>query len=154
MASSMKYLGQLLFGALMVRNALALVMLLLASMPLAAQSAVYVRDYKRTDGTYVPGHYRTRPNNSTFDNYSTRGNYNPYTGREGTRAPYAPPSYGGSATRRSLSGYESSYSTPSFESSRASNPYSYSPKQSSAYSSPYAMPRSTTPYGNIYSAPR
>ena len=47
----------------------------------------YVSPYTRSDGTYVGGHYQTNPNNTQFDNYSTRGNYNPYTGAFGTRAP-------------------------------------------------------------------
>jgi hypothetical protein len=39
----------------------------------------------RSGGTYVPRHYRTNPNNTQFDNFDTRGNYNPYTGQTGTR---------------------------------------------------------------------
>ena len=55
----------------------------------------YVRGHTRSDGTYVPQHYRTNPNNSTFDNYSTRGNVNPYTGERGTVDPNRPSgSYG------------------------------------------------------------
>jgi opacity protein-like surface antigen len=52
---------------------------------------VYVRGYTRSDGTYVAPHYRSSPNSTTLDNYSTRGNVNPYTGRVGTRDPYAQP---------------------------------------------------------------
>lgn len=33
---------------------------------------------------WVKGHYRTRPNNTINDNYSTVGNINPYTGKAGT----------------------------------------------------------------------
>lgn len=39
----------------------------------------------RRDGAFVPDHYRSSPNSSNWDNYSTRPNVNPYTGREGTR---------------------------------------------------------------------
>jgi hypothetical protein len=49
---------------------------------------VYVRGYTRKDGTYVAPHYRSSPNDTKSDNYSTRGNYNPYTGERGTRALY------------------------------------------------------------------
>lgn len=49
----------------------------------------YVQPYIRSDGTYVDGHYRSRPNGSTVDNYSTLGNVNPYTGKEGTRPPHS-----------------------------------------------------------------
>lgn len=45
----------------------------------------YVNPYTRSNGTYVPGHHRTDPNNTTRDNYSTYPNYNPYTGSQGTR---------------------------------------------------------------------
>ena len=50
-----------------------------------------VKGYIRHDGNYVEPHARTRPNRSSFDNYSTRGNLNPYNGREGTVDPYAAP---------------------------------------------------------------
>lgn len=49
---------------------------------------VYVNGYFRNDGTYVRPHYRTAPNNSVWDNYSTKGNLNPYTGQWGTKDPY------------------------------------------------------------------
>lgn len=51
-------------------------------------SSHYVRPYTRSDGTYVGGHYQTNPNGTQYDNYGTRGNYNPYTGRYGTRTPH------------------------------------------------------------------
>jgi len=38
--------------------------------------------------TYVEPYHRTEPNNTRMDNYNTRGNYNPYTGREGTQDPF------------------------------------------------------------------
>lgn len=50
---------------------------------LAFGKDVYVEGYKRSDGTYVKGHYRSSPNNTINDNYSTEGNINPYTGKEG-----------------------------------------------------------------------
>jgi antitoxin component YwqK of YwqJK toxin-antitoxin module len=43
----------------------------------------YVKPYYRSDGTYVEGHYRTNPNNTNRDNYSTLGNTNPWTGKAG-----------------------------------------------------------------------
>jgi hypothetical protein len=45
----------------------------------------YVRGYTRKDGTYVAPYYRTSPNKTQSDNYSTYGNYNPYTGKTGTK---------------------------------------------------------------------
>ena len=44
---------------------------------------VYVNGYTRSDGTYVSGHYRSAPNSTINDNFSTEGNVNPYTGKEG-----------------------------------------------------------------------
>ena len=50
-------------------------------------SDTYVRGYTRSDGTVVQPYYRTAPDNTTNNNYSTYPNINPYTGREGTIAP-------------------------------------------------------------------
>lgn len=66
-----------------------------------AASQVRVKGYTRKDGTYVAPHYRSTPNSSRYDNYSTKGNYNPYTGKKGYVDPYGqtypPPSYSPSA---------------------------------------------------------
>jgi len=48
----------------------------------------WVRGYLRRNGTYVSPHWRTNPDGLKISNYSTKGNYNPYTGRKGTRSPY------------------------------------------------------------------
>jgi len=50
-----------------------------------ASADVYVRGYTRSNGTYVDSHSRSDPNNSRTDNWSSKGNYNPYTGRKGTK---------------------------------------------------------------------
>lgn len=44
---------------------------------------VYVEPYTRKDGVYVEGHYRSWPNKTRADNWSTYGNTNPYTGMDG-----------------------------------------------------------------------
>lgn len=49
----------------------------------------YVNPYVRRDGTFVQGHYRTTPDSSIYNNWSTRGNVNPYTGEAGTVDPYS-----------------------------------------------------------------
>lgn len=49
-----------------------------------------VKGYIKKDGTYVAPHQRTTPNSSKLDNWSTKGNTNPYTGKEGTKDPYKP----------------------------------------------------------------
>jgi hypothetical protein len=46
-----------------------------------------VKGYSKRDGTYVQPHHQTNSNSSTRDNYGTRGNVNPYTGKVGTKSP-------------------------------------------------------------------
>ncbi len=70
-----------------------------------------VRGYVRKDGTYVAPHVRTAPNSSRLDNYSTKPNYNPYTGKEGTVDPYAVPAYRPYSPPRAPSIYQP-YSNP------------------------------------------
>ncbi len=55
----------------------------------------YVQPYVRSDGTFVSGYMRSEPNAYKFDNYSSRGNTNPYTGNPGYgRSEFTnPPSY-------------------------------------------------------------
>lgn len=53
---------------------------------ITVDAQVYVRGYYRKDGTYVQGHYRSEPNHTNHDNYSTQGNVNPYTGERGSVA--------------------------------------------------------------------
>jgi hypothetical protein len=50
-----------------------------------AFAQVDVQGYYRKDGTYVAPYERTAPNSTRNDNYSTRGNVNPYTGVPGTK---------------------------------------------------------------------
>lgn len=60
---------------------LALSLALTASLAIADQ---WVNGYTRSDGTYVQGHYRSDSNGTVRDNYSYKGNTNPYTGQTGT----------------------------------------------------------------------
>lgn len=72
-----------------------------------ASADTYVNGYYRNDGTYVQPHYRSSPNSSEYDNWSTKGNVNPYTGQVGTREPSynsISPSYGGYNSGSSGSG--------------------------------------------------
>jgi hypothetical protein len=70
-------------------------------------SQVYVQGYTKSNGTYVQGHYRTAPNYTRNDNYSTIGNINPYNGNDGTKPAdsyyitptnYSVPSYSSNST--------------------------------------------------------
>ena len=80
----------------------ALGIMLMASAALAQD--VYVRGYFKSDGTYVQPHYRSAPNSTRLDNWSTKGNVNPYTGKLGTRNLYNP--------YRPYGGYRNPYTNP------------------------------------------
>lgn len=47
----------------------------------------YVNAYVKKDGTTVQSHYRSGADSTADNNYSTKGNTNPYTGKEGTKTP-------------------------------------------------------------------
>lgn len=60
----------------------------------SAWAQTYVAPHVTRNGTYVEGHVKTNPNSTVDDNYSTRGNVNPYTGEQGTKprsSEYTPP---------------------------------------------------------------
>jgi len=44
--------------------------------------------YKPTTGKYINSYFKTSPNKTKIDNYSTKNNYNPYTGKKGYVNPY------------------------------------------------------------------
>ncbi|MCC5029771.1 MULTISPECIES: hypothetical protein [Burkholderia] len=46
-----------------------------------------VSGYTRSDGTYVQPYHRTAPDGNPYNNYSTQGNVNPYTGQRGYKNP-------------------------------------------------------------------
>lgn len=56
--------------------------------------------YVTKNGTYVAPSRATNPNGTKLDNWSTKGNVNPYTGKEGTKDPYALPMYGAPQRRQ------------------------------------------------------
>jgi len=57
-----------------------------------AIAQVRVRGHSRKSGGYVQPHYRSRPDGNFFNNWSTKGNINPYTGAIATRV--TPPNRG------------------------------------------------------------
>ena len=62
-----------------------------------AGSPVHVGGYVRSNGTYVAPHFRSAPDGNFNNNWSTKGNVNPYTGKNGTRVtPPSKPSLGSS----------------------------------------------------------
>ncbi len=46
---------------------------------------VSVKGYTKKNGTYVSGYKRTGADKTKSNNYSTKGNINPYTGKKGTK---------------------------------------------------------------------
>ena len=81
-----------------------------------AQQQVYVNGYTRSNGTYVQGHYRTAPDNTRNNNWTTVGNVNPHTGTSGTlpRDGYTTTQTSYSSYSAPTTTYSSSYSTPSY----------------------------------------
>ena len=52
----------------------------------SAGAAVHVRGHSnKKTGTYTQSHYRSSPDKSKHNNYSTKGNTNPHTGKKGTK---------------------------------------------------------------------
>lgn len=68
---------------------------------------VYVKGYTKKDGTYVQPHYRSAPDGTPYNNWSTKGNANPYTGQPGYKDPY--PSYNPYNTHPSNEGQKKRY---------------------------------------------
>ena len=48
-----------------------------------SSGVVRVRAYRKKNGTYVKSHYRTRPDLTKLNNWSTKGNINPMTDKKG-----------------------------------------------------------------------
>jgi hypothetical protein len=63
-------------------------LLLALAIPASAQRHVHVRSSITRNGEYRQSHARSYPNRTRFDNYSTRGNTNPFTGSKGHRKAY------------------------------------------------------------------
>ncbi len=66
-----------------MKTLLAVIFLLVSLSAVAGDT--YVQGHYKADGTYVQPHYRTKPDSTRNNNYSTKGNQNPYTGRKGTK---------------------------------------------------------------------
>jgi hypothetical protein len=47
--------------------------------------STHVKSYTKKNGTVVKSHYKSKPDKTTSNNYSTKGNTNPYTGKKGTK---------------------------------------------------------------------
>ncbi|WP_152975568.1 SH3 domain-containing protein [Lacinutrix himadriensis] len=91
---------------------------------------VYVSGYYKSNGTYVQPHYRTAPNRTNRDNFSTRGNTNPYTGEKGYITPdgnasstYTTNSYSNTNTTYPITTYNSTSTSTSNNSYNSTSIY-------------------------------
>ena len=64
---------------------------LLIASPAVAKT-VSVKSHITKQGVYKPPSYRTSPNGTKIDNYSSKPNVNPYTGKTGAVDPLKTPS--------------------------------------------------------------
>ena len=54
----------------------------------AIAKTVVVKPHVTKQGTYKPVSFRTSPNATKIDNFGSKPNTNPYTGKKGTVDPY------------------------------------------------------------------
>lgn len=66
---------------------LAMSLLFAASIGFSTFAQTRVRGYTKRDGTRVESHRRTAPNKTERDNWSSKPNTNPDTGKRGTKTP-------------------------------------------------------------------
>ena len=52
----------------------------------SAEAYSYTRGHYRSNGSYVQPHYRSNSDGYFFNNWSTKGNSNPFTGKKGYRS--------------------------------------------------------------------
>ena len=64
------------------------VLLVLFTTSLVYAGTVKVKGSVTKSGAVRQPHMRTSPNNTKLDNWSTKGNTNPHTGKKGTVNPY------------------------------------------------------------------
>lgn len=50
-------------------------------------SSTSVKGYMTKSGSHVSGYRKTTPDSTQKNNYSAKGNYNPHTGKVGTKIP-------------------------------------------------------------------
>lgn len=74
-------------------RSLIIVAVLFAPSIALAQGQHWVNGHYRSDGAYVQGHMQTNPDGNRNNNWTTRGNVNPYTGQPGYRDPERAPGY-------------------------------------------------------------
>ena len=63
---------------------IAITLLLFFGVSMSEARSVRVKSSITKTGKYRPSHMRTSPNKTKIDNWSTKGNVNPYTGKTGS----------------------------------------------------------------------
>lgn len=48
---------------------------------------IYIEGYTKKDGALVKGYYRSLPDKNKLNNWSSKGNTNPFTGKKGYEKP-------------------------------------------------------------------
>lgn len=77
-------------GAMFLAIALALSLPAEEALAKSSSGSHSVRGHTTKRGTYVAPHRQTNPDSRRTNNWSAKGNVNPYTGERGTDDPYAP----------------------------------------------------------------
>ena len=72
----------------MIKKITTLAILTISAFSFTASSYgnVWVNGHYKSSGSYVQPHYRSSPDSSIYNNWSYRGNTNPYTGKRGYRS--------------------------------------------------------------------
>lgn len=89
----------------------------LAVLAPTVQADKYVSGYTRSSGTYVAPHVRSSADSSYNNNWTVKGNTNPYTGQYGIKQPQygGSQSYGSSfKSTRSTGKADSTYRVPRY----------------------------------------
>ncbi len=68
-----------------MKKLLVLTSLLFLLVQASAFAYQHVSGYTRSNGTYVNSYYRSDPDSTQTNNWSTEGNVNPFTGEAGHR---------------------------------------------------------------------
>lgn len=123
-----------------------LIVLFFATALSFAQSQVWVNGYTPSNGTYVQGYYRTAPDYTVNNNWTTLGNVNPHNGKAGTlprstsytSTTYTTPTYPTTSYNASTNYTTPTYTTPTY----------YATPTYSSSSTLYTGPRGGTNYIN------
>ncbi len=73
-----------------MKRGIYIIIVMLSITPRLLYGQVHVHGYIKKDGTHVQPHYRSNLDGNPNNNWSTKGNINPYTGESGTRNPKTP----------------------------------------------------------------